>query len=102
MKMELKDKVTNELVNTQTWVARVLRDYPELRPVQMRRELIKKVIEMSEQDLYSDTITRMARHIQNTLGMYTVEDKRTELQEMYEDYFKGKDLGSKEYGKRKS
>ena len=52
-----------------------------------RRELIKKVNELAEQDLYPDTITRLARQIQNTQGRYTTEDERSELEQDYRDYF---------------
>ena len=77
--IELKEKIVQHLNSTHQFVARALRDNPNLRPVEKRRELIKKVNELAEIELYPDSITRSARHLQNTLGLYTVEDKRKEL-----------------------
>jgi len=86
--VNLKEKVTNKLESTRLWVLRTLRDFPELRPVEKRRELIKKVNELSGLDLYSDTITRMARNIQNTNKLYLPEDKRNELEQIHHEFFK--------------
>jgi len=83
----LKEKVNKSLETTKIFVLRALRDFPELRNVSKRRELIKKVNELAEQDLYPDTITRLARHIQNTQGLYLVDDSRKELEQDYKDYF---------------
>lgn len=77
-------------ITTRLWVCRILRDYPELRDVVMRKELIKKVNKVSNEDLNPETIARMARQIQNTEGLYFPgpEDNRKELEKEYREYFK--------------
>ena len=85
---ELKEKITNKLETTRLWVLRTLRDFPELRQVEKRRDLIKKVNELSGLDLYPDTITRMARNIQNTNKLYVSDDKRNELEQIHHEFFK--------------
>ena len=83
-----KERVTEKLETTRIFVLRALRDFPELRLVEKRRELIKKVNELSGLDLYPDTITRMARNIQNTNKLYLPDDKRSELEQIHHDFFK--------------
>ena len=86
-RMNEKEKVEEKLDNTQTYVSRALRDFPELREISQRRNLHKKVSELAGEDLNPETVSRMARHLQNTLGMYTVEDNRFNLKKIHTDYF---------------
>ncbi|MAG76410.1 MAG: hypothetical protein CL811_06570 [Colwelliaceae bacterium] len=69
------------------WVIRALRDFPDLRPVDKREELIEKVRELSGQKLSSELVTRTARKIQNTEKRYTVDDTRYEREKEYRQYF---------------
>lgn len=75
------------------WTARALRDFPELRYVNKREELIAKVRELSGKKLRSSTIERVARFFQNKLHLYQpdkeVEDKveRLEKEDYYRNYF---------------
>lgn len=78
------------LPTTRLLVARALRDNPELRDVGKRIELYEKVKETSPFKINPETVTRMARLLQNELGLYTVDDDRVEKQNEYCQYFKRK------------
>ena len=56
--------------------------------ISVNKNLIKKVNELSGLDLYPDTITRMARDIQNTNRLYLPDDKRDELEQIHHEFFK--------------
>jgi len=71
------------------WTCRVFRDFPELRYVSKRDELIDKVKELGGKELKERTIDRMARHIQNKLGLYQVEDNRDNLEVQHREYYGG-------------
>jgi hypothetical protein len=80
----------SDFVSCKLWVARVLRDFPELRSVKKRKELVKKVWELSGIEISPETITRSARYFQNKQGMYVCEgeeETKEELQEKYKEAF---------------
>jgi len=84
--IELKERIIYKIETVKLWTARVLRDFPELREIKMRRELIKKVNQISGEDFYSETITRSARWIQNTKGLY--QAKGNDLEQIHKEVWK--------------
>ena len=75
----------------QYWVGIALRDYPQLRHIKNRTKLIEKVWEISNTRFNPETITRSARLLQNTKGLYLPEewDDRDELEEDARQYYRG-------------
>jgi len=68
--------------------ARVLRDNPELRSVEMREKVWDKVRQIYP-TCKCETITRMCRKLQNQMGLYTIIDHRNQLENNYKEYFVG-------------
>jgi len=91
--MVVRQEVVGEcgFVSVKSWTARVLRDYPELRSVRKRKELVLKVWELSGVMFNPETITRSARWLQNTKGLYlpvvSEEVVKKELEEKYKKAF---------------
>ena len=67
--------------------ARVLRDNPNLRAVEMR-ERVWNEVRQSFPNCKCETITRMCRKLQNQMGLYKVNDNRDQLQHNYMEYFR--------------
>ena len=95
--MVVRQEVVEGFVSVKLWTARVLRDFPELRSVRRRKDLIFKVWELSGVRFNPETITRSARWLQNTKGLYlpavSEEDFKTKLEEKYKKAFGKKELG---------
>lgn len=69
-------------------VCRVFRDYPNLRTIDMREAVLKKVREVEPKARWS-TVERHCRNIQNKDNLYPplVNDGRRKYEKMYFDRF---------------
>ena len=88
MTTTIYQNVQHQITTTMSLTAKALRENPALRNVQSRRALRKKVNELAEKELNPSTVNRCARFLQNSRGLYSVDDNRGELQRTWHDYFR--------------
>lgn len=75
--------------STKLCTARVLRDFPKLRSIDKRREMTQKVQEVYGFHHNPVTVDRMARHLQNKMGLYLPQqpDDRYDQESEWRRYF---------------
>lgn len=73
----------------QLHTARILRDFPQLRTVDKREEVLE-LVRMDVPGAKFSTVERCCRKIQNQLGRYrpSADDKRDQYKNEYKEFFK--------------
>ena len=83
-----RTRIKRNLRGTELAVYEVLRDYPELRSIKKRNELIRKVWSLYE-DYPAESITRFTRRFQanEIFDIEENQDNRANIQTAYNQYF---------------
>ena len=88
--LEQEYELTQYLNSTKEYVLYVLRTMPELRSINKRYELWQRVCQLSKGRVNYETVSRLARKIQNGMGLFLPEqdDQREQLAIIHRKYWK--------------